>query len=56
MMEAVQKGDTTNKIIEEMESQNLLLKEQLQVVEEKHMEITPMINLASMLQKEIDMV
>ena len=56
IIEAVQKGDMTNKRIEELESQNLLLKEQLQVVEEKQMDITPFRNLASMLQKEINQV
>ena len=35
VMEAMQKGDTTNKRIEELEAQNLLLKEQLQVAEDK---------------------
>ena len=33
--EAIQKGDTVSKRVEELEAQNLLLKEQLQVVEEK---------------------
>ena len=56
IMEVVQKGDTSNKIIEESEAQNLLLKEQLQVAKEKHMDITPFRNLASMLQKEINKV
>ena len=56
VMEAVQKGDTTNKRIEELEAQNLLLKEQLQVVEEKPMDITPFKNLALMLQKDINQV
>ena len=52
----MQKGDTENKIIEELEAQNLSLKEQLQVVEEKQMDITPFKNLASRLQKEINQV
>ena len=52
----MQKGDTTNKRIEELEAQNLSLKEQLQVAEEKQMEITPFRNLASRLQKEINQV
>ena len=39
-----------------MEAQNLLLKQQLQVVKEKQMDITPFWNLASMLQKEINHV
>ena len=53
-MEAVQKGDTASKRVEELEAQNLLLKENLQVVKEKYMDITPFLNLASMLQKEIN--
>ena len=52
--EAVQKWDTANKRIEELEAQNLSLKEQLQVAEEKQMDITPFRNLASRLQKEIN--
>ena len=56
ILEAVQKRDTENKRIEEMESQNLSLKEQLQVAEEKQMDITPFRKLASRLQKEINRV
>ena len=56
IIEAVQKGDTTNKIIEELEAQNLSLKEQLQVAEEKQMDITSFRHLASRLQKEINQV
>ena len=52
----MQKGDMTNKRIEELETQNLSLKEQLQVEEEKQMDITPFKNLASRLQKEINQV
>ena len=50
--EAEKKGDATNKRIEELEAQNLLLEEQLQEAKEKHMDITPFWNLASMLQRE----
>ena len=56
VVKAVQKGDTTRKRVEELEAQNLLLGEQLQVEKEKHMDITPFQNLASMLQKEINQV
>ena len=52
----MQKGDMANKRIKEMGAQNLSLKEQLQVVEEKQMDITPFRNLASRLQKEINQV
>ena len=41
VVEAVQKGDTTSKRVEELEVQNLLLKEQIQVAKEKYMDITP---------------
>ena len=51
VMEALQKGDIENKRKEELESQNLLLKEKLQVAKEKQMDITPFSNLASLLQK-----
>ena len=52
----MQKWDTTNKRIEELEAYNLLLKEQLQVAEEKQMDITQFRNSFSMLQKEINQV
>ena len=41
-----------NKRVEDLESQIFLLGEQLQVAREKQMEITPIRNLALMLQKE----
>ena len=56
IIEAGKKGDMANKRIEELKAQNLSLKEQLQVVEEKQMVITPFRNLASRLQKEINQV
>ena len=56
IIEAGKKGDMANKRIEELKAQNLSLKEQLQVAEEKQMEITPFRNLASRLQKEINQV
>ena len=43
------KGDATNKKIEELEAQNILLGEQLQEAKEKQVDITPFLNLASML-------
>ena len=41
VMEAVHKGYTASKRLEELEAQNLLLREQLQVAKEKQMDITP---------------
>ena len=35
VVEEIHKGDTTRKTVEEMEAQNLLLKEQMQVAKEK---------------------
>ena len=56
IVEGEKKGDAANKIIEELEAQNLLLRKQLQVVKEKQMDITPFWNQASMMQKEINQV
>ena len=42
------------KRVEELEAQNLLLREQLQVENEKQMDTTSFQNQASMLQKEIN--
>ena len=41
VVEAEKEGEAANKRIEELEAHNLLLREQLQVVKEKQVDITP---------------
>ena len=54
VLELEKKKATTDKRVEELETQNILLKEQLRVENEKNLDVTPFYNQACLLKREIN--